>query len=196
MPDVDLGIYIEDLNHKMSLLENHCHDAHLIHNLDPTMQPFMVAKCFLIPRFKLLNDCLYAELLAFITQNNPGSWNLPPLVFRFGTRHNTSDNDICKESVGLREQRILNLVWRYLTARRCFECILDPANDAIRKEKNASVTIDQSSSQLTKYSHFGPRELNLLCVSSHQRMLLALLSRCSNSPKRQSRSRHTIRQAH
>lgn len=74
---------------------------------------------------------LYAELLAFITQNNSGSWNLLPLVFRSGT----SDNGICNETLVLREQHILDFEGRYLTAHRSLKCILDLANDAIRKIK-------------------------------------------------------------
>ena len=91
----------------------------------------MIAKPFLIPDFKLLDDYICTKLLAFITQNNPGSRNLP--VIGSVTRNNTSNDSICNESLGLTEQYILNLEGRYLAAFWCFECILDPAYDAARR---------------------------------------------------------------
>ena len=95
----------------------------------------MVAEPWLIPDFKLFDDCICAELLAFITQNNPALWDFPlQLVFGFVSWYtNTSDDSICDESPGLAEQYILDLEGRYLTAIRCFEYILDPAYDAARR---------------------------------------------------------------
>ena len=44
----------------------------------------MVAEPWLIPDLKLLDDCICAELLAFITQNDPSPWDLSlQLVFGF-----------------------------------------------------------------------------------------------------------------
>ena len=92
----------------------------------------MVAEPWLIPNFKLLDDRICAELLAFITQNDPAPWNLPlQLVVGLESWYsNTSDDGICNQSLGLTEQHILDLEWRYLTAIRCFEYILDSAYDA------------------------------------------------------------------
>ena len=104
----------------------------------------MVAKPWLIPNFKLLDDHICAELLAFITQNNPPPWNLPlQLVFGFESWFNTGDDGICNESLRLTEQHILDLVGRYLAAIRCFKYILGSAYDAARRE-NASVWYTQS----------------------------------------------------
>jgi hypothetical protein len=101
----------------------------------------MVAEPWLIPHFKLLDDRICAELLAFITQNDPAPWDLPLQLVLFGleTRRswysNTSDDGICNESLRLTEQHILDLEGRYLAAIRCFEYILDSAYDATRVKK-------------------------------------------------------------
>ena len=107
----------------------------------------MVAEPWLIPDFKLLDDCICTELLAFIAQNNPAPRDLPlQLVFEFGSWYsNTSDDGICNESLGLTEQHVLDLKGRYLAAIRCFEYILESAYDAARGNVLVQVgTIDQT----------------------------------------------------
>ena len=81
LPEVYLGIYIEYVNHE----DEHQCRTYLISNFDPTMQPFVVAKHFLVSGLKLLDHYICAELLAFITQNDLGSWDFPFLVVRAST---------------------------------------------------------------------------------------------------------------
>ena len=62
----------------------------------------MVAEPWLIPDFKLFDDCICAELLTFISQNDLALWDfLLQLVFEFESWYTSiSDDGICNESPG------------------------------------------------------------------------------------------------
>ena len=113
LPDVDLGIYNENfLNHKLS-----CDWKNILKTVHWTIPypqsrshhvPVYGGRAFVDTRLQALwwlylrHDCICAELLAFITQNDLALWDFPlQLVFEFESWYtNISDDGICNESPG------------------------------------------------------------------------------------------------
>ena len=191
--------------------------TYLIHNLNPTSQPFIFTQILLMPSVQLHNHCSHPALLPSRSEHYPGSG-----YFFVGNTPaaDAGDRNIIDELARMFEETVLNLDRGYLGTGN-FESVLSVKSISMilyaitlnKKTHLRSISEPKRTETgscmnkpfmcrtirntiQTKNFHQHPHKIYRLYASIHLQTPPYWLSRCSNTPRQRCHHAATVRQAH